>query len=91
MIGHTAELAATAAGINWLVVVGLGCVWLGGQIVWVAPLPRQIRRWLGRSDIPTAEPGTPAAFGLFWIDQYGWIGLSLCMAGVVLALVGGVA
>jgi hypothetical protein len=64
---------------DWLVILGLGAAWLGGQIVWVAPLPRQLRR----GEVPRAEKGTPAAFGLFWIDQYGWIGLTLLTAGLI--------
>ena len=81
-------MGASGSVINWLVVAGLGCLWLGVQIVWVAPLPRQIRRWLGNPDVPTAKPGSPAAFGLFWIDQYGWMGLSLCLTGALLVLSG---
>jgi len=69
---------------HWLAVIGLGCIWLGAQIVWVAPLPRQLRK----GEVPTAAKGTPEAFGLFWIDQYGWLGLTLCALGVLLALVG---
>lgn len=65
---------------DWLMIVGLGAVWLGAQIVWVAPLPRQLRR----ADAPKAAKGTPAAFGLFWLDQYGYIGLTLLAAGIVL-------
>jgi len=72
------------AEINWLLVVGLGCLWLGAQIVWVAPLPRALRR----VNKPSAPPGSAAAFGLFWIDQYGWIGLVLCALGLVLVGVG---
>ena len=69
---------------DWLLVVGLGAAWLGTLIVWVAPLPRQLRR----GDVPTAPKGTPEAFGLFWIDQYGYIGLTLTFVGVLLALSG---
>lgn len=84
------SLASGVADINWLIVVGLGCLWLGAQIVWVAPLPRQVRRFRGESDVPVAPPGSPAAFGLFWIDQYGWIGLVLCAVGLLLAALGAV-
>ena len=63
---------------DWLQITGFGCLWLGAQIVWVAPLPRTLRR--GKT--PTAPKGSPEAFGLFWIDQYGWIGLSLCFIGL---------
>ncbi len=68
--------------LDWFRIAGLGAVWLGAQIVWVAPLPRQLRR----GQVPTAPRGTPEAFGLFWIDQYGYIGLALLTVG--LALVG---
>lgn len=67
---------------DWLLIIGLGAIWLGGQIVWVAPLPRQLRR----GDVPVAEPGSEAAFGLFWIDQYGWIGLTLLAGGTLCVL-----
>lgn len=68
----------------WLIVVGLGAVWLGAQIVWVAPLPRRLRS----SDVPEAPKGTPEAFGLFWLDQYGYIGLTLLVAGIGLLVAG---
>jgi hypothetical protein len=71
-------------GSDWLIVLGLGAAWLGWQIVWVAPLPRQLRR----GEVPTAEKGTPAAFGLFWIDQYGWIGLTLLVGGLIATVAG---
>ncbi len=71
-----------------MLVGGLGAVWLGWQIIWAAPkLPRQLRS----GDTPTAPKGTPEAFGLFWMDQYGYIGLTLLVGGAVLALVGGLA
>ncbi len=69
-------------GAEALGVFGLGLLWLGWQIVWVAPLPRQLRR----GEVPKAEAGTAAAFQLFWIDQYGWLGLSLAAAGTLLAV-----
>ena len=72
------EIVAGESSAMWLAFLALGCLWLGGQIVWVAPLPRQLRR----GETPTAPPGSTAAFGLFWIDQYGWIGLTLCAFGV---------
>ena len=62
----------------WLAFFGLGCSWLGAQIVWVAPLPRQLRK----GDTPSAPKGSQAAFSLFWIDQYGWIGIALCTLGL---------
>ncbi|MBH80127.1 MAG: hypothetical protein CMQ49_06430 [Gammaproteobacteria bacterium] len=71
---------------EWLLIVGLGGIWLGWQIVWASPaLPRQIRR----GEIPTVPKGTPEAFGLFWMDQYGYIGLALLAGGLGLAVYGG--
>lgn len=69
---------------DWFVIIGLGALWLGAQIVWVAPLPRQLRR----GSVPTAEKGSPEAFGLFWIDQYGWIGLLLAISGILACAIG---
>ena len=70
---------------GWMIVVGLGSFWLGWQIIWAAPkLPRQLRK----GPTPTAAKGTPEAFGLFWIDQYGYIGLILAIGGLVLAAFG---
>ena len=66
---------------DWWLYVALGCLWLGAQIVWVAPTPRQLRR----GEVPVAEPGSEAAFGLFWLDQYGWIGIGLCALGLASA------
>ena len=70
--------------MNWLLITGLGAAWLGWQIVWVAPLPRQLRR----GEVPTAPKGSPEAFSLFWIDQYGWLGLALLGLGLAAALAG---
>ena len=69
---------------DWLLVVGLGALGHGVQIIWVGGLPRQLRR----GEVPVAEQGTPEAFGLFWIDQYGYIGVSLAGAGMLMALAG---
>lgn len=68
----------------WGLSIGLGCLWLGLQILWVGGLPWQLRR----AERPTAEPGSQRAFLLFWIDQYGWIGVTLSAAGVVFILLG---
>lgn len=65
--------------LNWWIVIGLGCIWHGAQIVWVAPVPRQLRS----GEVPTAPKGSPQAFGMFWLDQYGWIGLTLLVGGAV--------
>ena len=63
----------------WLMIIGAGLVWHGVQIVWVAPTPSQFR-----SDAPQVEKGSPAAFQVFWLDQYAWIGISLAALGVIL-------
>ena len=70
--------------MNWLMIAGLGLLWLGTQIVWVAPVPTQLRP--AAADKP--EPGSAAAFNVFWLDQYAWIGITLCVAGSLLLLVG---
>jgi len=44
------------------------------------PLPRQLRR----GPVPRAEKGTPEAFGLFWLDQYAWFGITLSATGIIL-------
>ncbi len=74
----------TLLASDWAVIIGLGAAWLGGQIVWVAPLPRQLRR----GDVPTAPKGSAEAFSLFWIDQYGYLGLVLLLGGLLTALTG---
>ncbi len=70
--------------MNWLLIVGLGACWLGWQIVWAAPLPRQLR-----TKVPPAPTDDPQrAYMLFWLDQYGWIGLVLLGMGILAALLG---
>jgi len=69
---------------DWLLIGGLGAIWLGVQIVVVGRLPRALRR----GPQPTAPKGTPQAFGLFWLDQYGSIGLALAVGGALSALWG---
>ena len=63
---------------DWFIIIGLGALWLGALIVWVAPRPRQLRSGV----VPTAPKGSNEAFMLFWLDQYGWLGISLCSAGL---------
>lgn len=60
------------------IILGLACAWMGSLIVWVGGLPRQLRG----GEVPTAPPGTPEAFGLFWMDQYGYIGLTTLCLGI---------
>lgn len=69
--------------MNWLLIVGLGAVWLGWQIVWAGRLPRQLR-----SEVVPPPEDPQEAFMLFWLDQYGWIGVTLSVLGVLSALVG---
>jgi len=40
---------------NYFLVFGLGCLWLGSQIIWVAGLPRQLQS----GEKKTAEKGSP--------------------------------
>jgi len=42
---------------NYFLVFGLGCLWLGSQIIWVAGLPRQLQS----GEKKTAEKGSPQA------------------------------
>ena len=69
---------------DWLMILGFGSIWLGVQIVANGRLPRQLRK----GPTPTAPKGSPEAFGLFWIDQYGYIGLTLAVGGLVAVLTG---
>ena len=69
---------------DWCIIGGIGGVWLGVQIVLVGGLPRQLRR----GEVPSAAKGTPEAFGLFWLDQYSYIGLSSSVIGVALTAIG---
>lgn len=61
-----------------LVILGLSLAWMCLMILCVNGLPRQLRR----GEVPTAEPGTPEAFGLFWLDQYSWIGITVGVLGL---------
>ena len=78
--------------MNWMLIVGLGAAWLGWQIVWVAPLPRQLRRApAGGASKETGrapEDDGEAAFRRFWLDQYAWVGLTLLTLGLA-AVLGG--
>ena len=71
---------------NYFLVFGLGCLWLGSQIIWVAGLPRQLQS----GEKKTAEKGSPQAFMLFWFDQYAWIGILLCISGAISSILGAV-
>ena len=69
--------------MNWFLVLGLGACWLGWQITWAAPLPRQLR-----SHKPPVPDDPARAYMLFWLDQYGWIGLTLLGLGIASVLAG---
>ena len=75
-------------GSLWGLAIGLGCLWHGLQIIWVAPPPRLLKRF-GATQEATTPPqqslDRAQAFQLFWLDQYAWIGYVLSAAGLVLA------
>ena len=62
-----------------LLAAGLGSIWHGAQIVWVAPRPSQFVK-----NKPELEPGSARAFQRFWLDQYAWIGFALIAIGIAL-------
>ncbi len=69
---------------EWLVICGLGAVWLGWQVFMVAGMPNAFR---ARRTPPTNED--PAvSFQRFWAEQYRFFGLTLSIGGVLLTLVG---
>jgi hypothetical protein len=75
------------AASDWAIAAGLGAVWLGVQIVVAGRLPRALRR----GPTPRAPKGSVQAFQLFWLDQYGFIGLTLALGGALAALWGALA
>ena len=77
----TERWMAGVDSVHWLGLIGLGALWLGAQIAVVGGLPRLLQR----GETPAAPAGTPQAFMLFWIDQYGFIGLTLAIGGAALA------
>lgn len=64
----------------WWTVLGLACLFMGVMINLVWTLPRALRR----GPQPSAAPGTPEAFGYFWLDQYAWIGVCVFVIGLFL-------
>jgi len=64
----------------YLIVVGLGCVWLGSQIIWVAGLPKQFQFHQEKKNY---EIGSEQAFMAFWFNQYAWIGAALVIFGLI--------
>lgn len=75
---------ATLQFADWLIIFGCAGIWLGVQIVANGRLPRQLRK----GPVPSAPKGSPEAFGLFWIDQYGYIGLALAVGGIAAVVLG---
>jgi hypothetical protein len=61
----------------WITAVGLGMAFHGLLVLWVGGLPRAFKS----GEQPTAAKGSPEAFGIFWLDQYSYIGLVLVVAG----------
>ena len=62
-----------------LLTIGLGFLWHGALIYWVAGLPRQLKK---TSKIIT-ESDTEKSFMLFWLDQYSWIGILIIFIGIL--------
>jgi hypothetical protein len=68
----------------WMMALGLGMAFQGALIIWVGGLPRA----LTPGETLIAEEGTPAAAGLFWLDQYSYIGLTLLVVGTAITIWG---
>ena len=62
-----------------LLTIGLGFLWHGALIYWVAGLPRQLKK----TSINMTESDTEKSFMLFWLDQYSWIGLLIIFIGIL--------
>ena len=60
-----------------LLTIGLGFLWHGALIYWVAGLPRQLKK----TSKNITESDTEKSFMLFWLDQYSWIGLLIIFIG----------
>ena len=69
-----------------LLALGLGCVWHGAQIIWVAPTPRLLQRDLDKQNRQDKEVDPARAFQIFWLDQYAWLGIALTVLGVIFCL-----
>jgi hypothetical protein len=69
---------------SWLIYGGLGAAFQGALILVVGGLPHVFRA----GESPKAEKGSREAFGIFWLDQYSYIGLVLVVAGLGMALLG---
>ena len=64
---------------NLILAFGLGFLWHGLQIFWVAGLPRQLKKTKPEND----EVDSQRSFMLFWLDQYSWIGLTIIVIGIL--------
>ena len=62
-----------------LLTIGLGFLWHGALIYWVAGLPRQLKK----TSKNITESDTEKSFMLFWLDQYSWIGLLIIFFGIL--------
>ena len=62
-----------------LLTIGLGFLWHGALIYWVAGLPRQLKK----TSKNITESDTEKSFILFWLDQYSWIGLLIIFIGIL--------
>ena len=62
-----------------LLTIGLGFLWHGALIYWVAGLPRQLKKKSKNMN----ESYTEKSFMLFWLDQYSWIGLLIIFIGIL--------
>ena len=62
-----------------LLAIGLGFLWHGALIYWVAGLPRQLKK----TSKNITESDTEKSFMLFWLDQYSWIGLLIIFIGIL--------
>jgi len=71
--------------IFYFIVIGLGLVWLGSQIIWVAGLPKQLKSHKVQIEF---DSGSQEAFMAFWFNQYSWIGTIFVFLGIICFLVG---
>ena len=62
-----------------LLTIGLGFLWHGALIYWVAGLPRQLKK----TSKNITESDTEKSFMLFWLVQYSWIGLLIIFIGIL--------
>ena len=62
-----------------LLTIGLGFLWHGALIYWVAGIPRQLKK----TSKNITDSDTEKSFMLFWLDQYSWIGLLIIFIGIL--------